>query len=94
MWRFLTHMIFSKLLDPQDILQTARPRGYFLKSPNCSTQRIFFKTFALENAGARSVFVYDGCYQLSMLSVISPSLFVFATDFCAIVPRRVFRCFL
>ena len=60
----------SKLLDPEDIfdlLQNARPRGYF-------------------SNGARSVFIYGGYYQTSLLPVASPSLFVFATNFCIIAP--------
>ena len=71
-----------------------RPRGYSRPSPKCSTQRIFFKIpEVLQNArprgyGARSVFIYGGCYQTSLLPVASPSLFVFATNFCIIVPCR------
>ena len=38
--------------------------------------------------GARSVFIYGGYYQTSLLPVASPSLFVFATNFCIIVPCR------
>ena len=80
----------SKLLDPEDIpevLQNARPRGYFSKF-----QR-FSKMLDPEDIGARSVFIYGRCYELSVSSVKSSFLFDYIIEFWSNLFALVFNYF-